>query len=61
VARAALLTWAADRGLESLVWTVNDGRPLRSLLADRRVAGVITDRPVKALTLRAERQRRAAA
>jgi glycerophosphoryl diester phosphodiesterase len=61
VARAAILAWAAGRGLECLVWTVNDGRPLRSLLADPRVAGVITDRPVRALTLRAESQRRAAA
>jgi glycerophosphoryl diester phosphodiesterase len=51
LARAGLLAWADERGLSSWVWTVNDVRPLRALLADRRVAAVITDRPERALAL----------
>jgi glycerophosphoryl diester phosphodiesterase len=57
LARAGLLTWAANRGLESYVWTVNERRALRSLLADPRVAAVITDRPAVALEVRSELQR----
>ena len=49
LARAGLLAWAANRGLDSYVWTVNDRRALRALLADPRVAAVITDRPTSAL------------
>lgn len=52
LARAGLLAWAANRGLVSFVWTVNDQRALRSLLADQRVSAVITDRPELALELR---------
>ncbi len=52
LARAGLLAWAADRGLDCFVWTVNERRALRTLLSDPRVAGVITDRPAKALALR---------
>ena len=52
LARAGLLAWAANRDLASFVWTVNDQRSLRSLLADQRVAAVITDRPELALELR---------
>ena len=44
LARAGLLSWAAERGLPAWVWTVNDRRALRALLADPRVAAVITDR-----------------
>lgn len=57
LARAGLLAWAANRGLESYVWTVNDRRALRSLLTDNRVAAVITDRPDVALLIRSELQR----
>jgi glycerophosphoryl diester phosphodiesterase len=56
VARAGLLAWSAHRGIECFVWTVNDRRVLRTLLADPRVAAVITDRPESALELRAEIQ-----
>lgn len=52
LARAGLLSWAANRGLASFVWTVNDQRALRALLADERVSAVITDRPELALELR---------
>jgi glycerophosphoryl diester phosphodiesterase len=55
-ARAGLLAWADNRGLESYVWTVNDRRILRTLLADPRVTAVITDRPENALRLRDEPQ-----
>jgi glycerophosphoryl diester phosphodiesterase len=61
VARTTLLTWASGRHLESFVWTVNDVRPLRALLGDARVAGIITDRPRRALQLRAEAAESAAA
>ena len=56
LARAGLLAWAANRGLESYVWTVNERRALRACLADVRVAAVITDRPLTALQMRSERQ-----
>ena len=56
LARAGLLAWADNRGLETYVWTVNDRRILRTLLADPRVTAVITDRPEKALRLRDEPQ-----
>jgi glycerophosphoryl diester phosphodiesterase len=52
LARAGLLAWAANRELASFVWTVNDQRALRALLADERVSAVITDRPELALELR---------
>ena len=55
LARGGLLAWAAERGLDSWVWTVNDRRALRALAADPRVAAVITDRPARALQTRAER------
>jgi glycerophosphoryl diester phosphodiesterase len=51
LARAGLLAWAAGHGFPSWVWTVNDVRPMRVLLADERVAAVITDRPERALGL----------
>jgi glycerophosphoryl diester phosphodiesterase len=54
LARTGLLAWAANRERASVVWTVNDRRGLRSLLADRRVAAVITDRPKLALELSRE-------
>jgi glycerophosphoryl diester phosphodiesterase len=52
LARAGILGWAAERGLQSYVWTVNDSRSLRAMLADDRVAAVITDRPAQAIALR---------
>jgi glycerophosphoryl diester phosphodiesterase len=52
LARAGILGWAAERGLESFVWTVNDPRSLRAMLADDRVTAVITDRPAQAIALR---------
>jgi glycerophosphoryl diester phosphodiesterase len=54
LARGGLLAWAAERELESYVWTVNDRRAMRTLCADPRVTGVITDRPQRALATRAE-------
>ncbi len=54
LARAGLLAWADKRGLETYVWTVNDRRIQRTLLADPRVTAVITDRPEQALSLRDE-------
>lgn len=44
LARSGLLAWAAERGLPAWVWTVNEPRALRALLADPRVGAVITDR-----------------
>jgi glycerophosphoryl diester phosphodiesterase len=52
LARAGVLGWATERGLQSYVWTVNDPRSLRAMLADDRVAAVITDRPAQAIALR---------
>lgn len=52
LARTGHLAWAAERGRTSFVWTVNDRRLLRSMLADARVAAVITDRPAVALEIR---------
>jgi glycerophosphoryl diester phosphodiesterase len=54
LARAGILGWAAERELESYVWTVNDPRSLRAMLADDRVAAVITDRPAQAIALRGQ-------
>jgi glycerophosphoryl diester phosphodiesterase len=59
LARAGLLAWAANRGLDSYVWTVNDRRVLRTLAADPRVAALITDRPGAALEARAQVSARA--
>lgn len=43
-------------GTPPLVWTVNEEDELRELLADDRVAGVITDYPRRALALRGRRR-----
>ena len=51
LAWTGVLDWAAQRGLESWVWTVNGTRALRSLYADQRVTAVITDRPDRVLGL----------
>ncbi len=50
LARRGALTWAAKRGLDTWVWTVNDRRALHQLTADPRVTAVITDRPERALS-----------
>ena len=51
--RAGLLLGRAHAaGYDSLVWTVNDDRALRALLADDRVLGVVTDVPGRAVALR---------
>lgn len=52
LARAGLLAWAAQRGLDSYLWTVNEPRAWRTLLADPRVTALITDRPAAALEAR---------
>lgn len=43
-------------GVRTLVWTVNEEEALRELLADDRVAGVITDYPRRAVALRDTRR-----
>ena len=55
LARLGALRRAGAAGYPSLVWTVNEERDLAALLADSRVAGVITD---AAGTRRAGAQRR---
>jgi glycerophosphoryl diester phosphodiesterase len=52
LAQLGALKRAAEVGLPALVWTVNDDHTIRELLADDRVAGVITDVPERALELR---------
>lgn len=44
LARTGLLDFCARRGLSAWVWTANDPRLVRTLLADPRVEAVITDR-----------------
>lgn len=48
LARAGFLEWAAARGLECWLWTVNDARALKSLGAHPSVAALITDVPARA-------------
>jgi glycerophosphoryl diester phosphodiesterase len=43
---------ASKLGIESMVWTVNDEKALGKFLRDARVAGVITDRPSLAISIR---------
>jgi glycerophosphoryl diester phosphodiesterase len=58
LARAGLLAWAAVRGLETYLWTVNERRAWRTLLKDPRVTALITDRPAGALEARAAERAR---
>lgn len=51
LAGRGLLAWATARELPAWVWTVNDGRVMRRLGQDPRVAALITDRPLRALEL----------
>jgi glycerophosphoryl diester phosphodiesterase len=55
LARAGVLREAARHGLFAMVWTVNEDLPLRTFLADPRVDVLVTDRPRRALALRAGR------
>ena len=52
LARLGALARADAAGLPTLVWTVNRVEALRELIADERVAGVITNVPARALALR---------
>jgi glycerophosphoryl diester phosphodiesterase len=52
LAELGALARAAQAGFPALIWTVNDERRLRRYLSDGRVAGVITDVPDLALSLR---------
>ena len=54
LARLGALSRAAAAGYPAIVWTVNDARGLREFLRDRRVTGVITDLPERALRVRAK-------
>jgi glycerophosphoryl diester phosphodiesterase len=54
LARLGALSRAAAAGYPVIVWTVNDARGLREFLRDRRVTGVITDVPERALRVRAK-------
>ena len=58
-ARAGLLAWAARHGLPAWVWTVNEPRAVRLLLADPRVGAVITDRCADAAAVAAQLRARA--
>ena len=49
------LDFCAAHGIPVWLWTVDDEAALRRLLEDRRVAGVITNRPDVALRLRSAR------
>ena len=44
LARGGLIDWAAEHGLPTWVWTMNDPATRRALLFDPRVEAVITDR-----------------
>lgn len=52
--RPPLLAAAAREGMPLLPWTVNGRGPLRRLLLEESVFGVITDRSARALRVRAE-------
>ncbi|MGW0580178.1 glycerophosphodiester phosphodiesterase family protein [Streptomyces sp. NPDC002920] len=54
LARAGVLRRAARHRLFTMIWTVNDDAGLRRFLADERVDVLITDRPRRAVQLRAE-------
>lgn len=52
LARLGVLERCARHGFPAMVWTVNAEAPMRRLLADPRVAVLITDRPDHAARLR---------
>jgi hypothetical protein len=43
--RRGVLEESTARGLPALVWTPNDEAEISGLMAQRRVTGIITDRP----------------
>ncbi|KAF3468441.1 glycerophosphodiester phosphodiesterase family protein [Streptomyces sp. Tu 3180] len=53
LARATVLREAARNGLFTMVWTVNEDTALRAFLTDPRVDVLVTDRPRRAVELRA--------
>lgn len=61
LARAGVLRRAAAHRLFTMVWTVNDDAGLRAFLTDARVDVLVTDRPRRAVELRAEPARSPAA
>lgn len=52
LARLGVLRQCARAGLPAMIWTVNAEPLMRRFLGDPRVAVLITDHPVKALSLR---------
>ncbi len=54
-ANASALNAAERYGIEVWVWTVDDRRLMQRFIKDRRVAGIITNRPDLALKLRTAR------
>jgi glycerophosphoryl diester phosphodiesterase len=54
LARAGVLRQCHRHGIKTMVWTVNSDAMMARLLADRRVDVLVTDRPQRALALRAE-------
>jgi glycerophosphoryl diester phosphodiesterase len=56
LARLGVLGRAAQANLPVFVWTVNDDAALRQLIADERVAAIITDVPARALAIRDDRR-----
>jgi glycerophosphoryl diester phosphodiesterase len=58
-ARSGLLAWAARHDLPAWVWTVNEPRTVRLLLADPRVGAVITDRCAESVAAAAQLRARA--
>jgi glycerophosphoryl diester phosphodiesterase len=56
LARLGVLGRAAQANLPVFVWTVNDDAALRQLIADERVAAIITDVPDRALAIRDDRR-----
>lgn len=50
--RAGILEEETVRGLPGLVWTVNEEADFGAVMADRRVSGIITDRPELAMSVR---------
>jgi len=53
LARADVLAECAGRGIKTMVWTVNGKAALASWLRKEHVDVLVTDQPIKALTLRA--------
>jgi glycerophosphoryl diester phosphodiesterase len=54
LARRRLLGLTAERGLEAWIWTVDDDAGMREFLSDPRVTVLVTNRPRRAVALRAE-------